>query len=172
MKEFNFPFATEQTGASRSLVAVAQNTSQGMDKFVLWMLTASGAGLTYLLGKDMTRIESFRVAGYIYLAAVSIAIVQRYFAMIVENAAKGFEQGEKIFKEGESADFARFLIIYINSLPRIQQALIAWVAVQMMNGDLVCAGRVLYRLALWQLVLGSLSCGLLLWAAKEALQRV
>jgi hypothetical protein len=172
MKEFNFPFATEQAGASRSLIMVAQNTSQGMDKFVLWVLTASGAGLTYLLGKDMARIENFRVAGYIYLAAVAVAIVQRYLAMIVENGVKGFEQGEKTFKEGETADFARYLIIYINSLPKLQQAFIAWVAVQMMNGDLVCAGRALYRLALWQLILGSLSCGLLLWAAKEALQRV
>lgn len=172
MKEFNFPFAAEQGGACRSLVMVAQNTSQAMDKFVLWMLTASGAGLTYLLGKDMARIENFRVAGYIYLTAVCFAIVQRYLAMIVENGAKGFEHGEKTFKEGENVDFARYLLIYINSLPKLQQAFIAWIAVQMMNGDLVCAGRALYRLARWQLMIGSISCGLLLWAAKEALLKI
>lgn len=172
MKEFNFPFAAEQTGACRSLIMVAQNTSQGMDKFVLWMLTASGAGLTYLLGKDMAQIENFRAAGYIYLAAVAIAIIQRYLAMIVECGVKGFEQGEKTFKEGESVDFARYLMIYLNSIPKMQQVFIAWVAMQMMHGDLAVAGRALYRLALWQLYLGSLSCALLLWAAKVALQNV
>jgi squalene cyclase len=172
MKEFNFPVATEQTGACRSLIMTAQNSSQGMDKFVLWMLTAFGAGLTYLLGKDMARIDNFKVAGFIYLAAVLAAIVQRYLAMLVETGAKGFEQGEKIFKDGDNADFARYLVIYINSLPKLQQTAIAWIAVQMMNGDLVCAGRALYRIALWQIMIGSLGCGLLLWAAIEALQRV
>ncbi len=120
----------------------------------------------------MMRVESFKIAGFIYLAAVLVATVQRYLAMLVEVGAKGFEQGEKIFKEGDNVDFARFLLIYINSLPKLQQAAIAWVAVQMMNGDLVCAGRALYRLALWQIMIGSLSCSLLLWSAIEALQKV
>ena len=170
MKEFNFPCAAEQTQTCRSLIVAARNASQGMDKFVLWMITAFGAGLTYLLGKDMTRIESFKIAGFIYLAAVFVTIGQRYLAMLVEIGANAFEQGEKAHKEKDNSDLARFLVIYINSLPKLQQPTIAWVAVQMMNGDLVCAGRGLYRLALWQASIGSLSCGLLLWSAKEALQ--
>lgn len=150
----------------------AQNVSRGMDKFVLWMLTAFGAGLTYLLGKDLARIDDFKVAGYIYLAAAFVAIGQRYLAMLVETAATGFEQGEKTFKEGSEVDFARFLIIYINSLPSLQRVAIAWAAVQVMNGDLVYAGRALYRFALWQVLLGTASCGLLLWSAANALQRI
>lgn len=172
MKEFNFPCVTEQVGTCRSLVMAARNASQGMDKFVLWMLTAFGAGLTYLLGSDMTRIGNFKTAGYIYLAAVLATLVQRYLAMLVESAYKGFKQGENIFKDGGAVDFARYLIIYINSLPKLQQPAIAWIADLMMNGDLVGWGRVLYRIALWQVLLGTLSCGLLLWAGIEALQRI
>jgi hypothetical protein len=172
MKQPDIPCAAEQAMTTNSLVMVAANVSEGMDKFVLWMITGFGAGLTYLLGKDLDRIANFKVAGYVYLAAIFFAISQRYLTMLVTASAKGFKEGEKLQKKYPDADFARFLIIYINSLPVLQQPFIAWIASQIVRGDLVSTGRALYRLALFQMLIGSLSCLLLLWTAKEALQRI
>lgn len=172
MKDLNIPYVSEQVVTCRSLVLAAEHSSQAMDKFVLWMLTAFGAGLTYLLGKDLSRVDNFKIAGFIYLSAVFVTILQRYLAMIIETGAKAFKAGEEIWKGNENADFARYLVIYINSVPLFQRTFIAWIGVQMMNGDIVSTGRVFYRMAMAQVYLGSLSCGLLLWSAKEALQHV
>lgn len=172
MKEFNFPNGDEQILVCRSLVLVAKNTSSGMNKLTLWMLTAFAAGLTYLIGQDSTRFSSLKAAGLIYLAAAFVGFMQRWLAMLVANCAKVFKESEKLHDGSSSINVARFLIIYIDSLPGLQRTAAAWAATKLMKGDLVSTGRGLYRMVLWQSYFVTICGALVLWAAYVALKAI
>ena len=172
MKEFSVPYAMEQMLACRSLVLVAKNTSDGVDKFVLWMLTAFGAGFTYLLGQQRIQFEHLKVAGLLYIAAALVGVVQRGAAMVVANSAKVFEEAERLTDKNTSIDLARFLIIYIDSLSGLKVGAAAWAANRLINGDLVSTGKSLLRLAYWQSAAGLVCAGMLVWAAYVALSNI
>jgi hypothetical protein len=172
MKEFSVPNATEQTLACRSLVLVAKNTSEAVDKFVLWMLTAFGAGFTYLLGQQRIQFEQLKIAGLMYVAAALVGVVQHGVATVVANTARVSEEAEKLTDKNVSVDLARFLIIYMDSLSGFSGAAAAWAANKIITGDLVSTGKMMLRIAYWQSVAGLLSAAILVCAACVALSHI
>lgn len=164
MKRIEAKFPVEQAVACKVLVAVAKNTSKRVDRFVLWILAAAGAALTYLFGQQKIPLHNLRMLLVIYLAAAVLAAVQRLLALIVTNAAKVFDEVSKYAEGKPNFDLARFLIIYIDSLPGVAGAAAAWSTTKILSGDLLSAGRLLRRLMAVQCLIAFAIFGLFLLA--------
>jgi hypothetical protein len=161
MSDFQIPHLNEQILVSRALVLAAKNASEGMDKFIHWMLAGFAAGLTYLLGQSHIPFISLKPIASLFLIAALIGILQRYLAMIVSIGATTFQEGEKLHDNRTPIDIARFFIIYIQSLPVTNRWAAAWAARQFMTGNLTATGKGIMNFAIIQCTLG-LACTALL----------
>jgi hypothetical protein len=161
MSDFNIPYATEQFLAARIIVSSAKKVSTSMDKFLLWILTGSGAGLTYLLGQSTFTQPNLRIALGWYLSAFLVAIGERYLAMVVDVGATASQKAEKLTKSNTPIDIARFMLIYIKSTPALYRGAAAWGAKRVIEGDLTASARGLMRLMIVQCNVGFISIILL-----------
>jgi hypothetical protein len=164
---FNIPNFPEQQLACHGLVVSAKNTSESMQKFVQWMLTGFGAGLTFLLG-NLDRIQPhiafqhIKMAGTLFLWAAALGVCQRYLAMLIRTGTGAFLDSEK--HVAQNIDIARYFIIYISNLSPSVRCAGAWAAMNFLRGNITDTGKWLFFATYVQCFLGAALTLLLLWA--------
>jgi len=172
MSEFQIPHITEQMLASRALVSGARNASEGMDKFVHWVLAGFAAGITYLLGQSQIPFATLRPVASLFLVAALIGVLQRYLAMIVGIGATSFQEGEKLHDNKTPVDVARFFIIYIQALPTLNRWAGAWAAKRFIEGNLTAAAKGIFNMAVIQCFLGFVCTLILLVGFYHAIDNI
>ena len=157
---FEIPNFAEQRLVTNSLVLVAKHTSASMDKLLVWVLTAFGAGLTYLIGQARSPLSNPQALWPFLASAAVAAVVSRYFATLVSVSTTLFQKAGKV-EAGAQVDIARFLQLYIASIPAIYSWAAAYGARQFMMGNLTATGKLQLRLMMLQSMFGLLTGGLL-----------
>ena len=172
MSDFNIPYPAEQFLACRALVVGAKNASDGMERFIHWMLAGFAGALIYLLGQSHIPVESLRPVATLFIVAAFIGVIQRYLAMIVTVGTSTFQEAEKLNDKDTQIDAARFFIVYIEALPAISRWAAAWSARRVLSGNLTSAGRGLANFAIAQCILGFCCTVLLLVGFYQVLDAV
>ena len=108
--------------ALRSLTVSTSNSSQSLDKFATWFLTAFGVGLTFLLTnyKDLEPlipVPQIKTAASLFECAVAFGVIQRYLAAIISGIAASARDGYELGKDLSEVDWDEFINAFRKALP-------------------------------------------------------
>ena len=170
MKQFPIAYPNEQVLACRSLIVAAKNVSSAMEKFIQWFFAGVLAGLAYFLAHQKVPFSELKPAFWALVAGGSLAVIQRYLAMIVAIGSQVFQGAEKLHDERRPIDLARYLIVYIEAQPRFSRWAAARAARRLMDGNIVGTGRTLLNVSIWQTLVGLCAIALFTLASFLALR--
>ena len=143
-----------QVHAQRVLMVVSKNLSDSIAQFVHWTIGGFAAGFIYLLGQKALKVAAIEELGYLLMAVLIAGVIQRYIAMGVAAITKGVEEVETLNNPSNPTDAIQFLIVYIESLPRVVRWAAAMAANDVLEGNMMRISKAIFCATFLQSIIG------------------